>query len=479
MRKKFAGNLLLLIFANLLVKPFWIFGIDRVVQNKVGPAEYGTYFALFNFSFLFGIVLDFGLNNFNNRAIARHPSRLASYFPNLMVVKFALSLLYFLVAFIAAGLTGYSALQIKMLAALALNQVLLSYILYLRSNLTALHLFKVDSVISVMDRLLAIIFCSFFLYSGVWTDGYFDIDYFIYSQTAALFITGVIAFIFLRGRRGFKLDLWRWRFVRAILLRSAPFALLGLLMTIYYRIDAIMLERMYSAVETGIYAKSYRLLDAVNQFGYLFGVPLLPLFAGMIRRRENIEELLSFSAVIMFLFAASTAILCAFFGTEIMTLLYHRSDPYSIRIFSLLMISFIPISSVYIFGTLLTAHGSMKVLNLIAIGGIVINVGLNLIMIPTYGALGTTLATLFTQFVVALLHIIAVNTSFQIKWKWGLIVRLVTYIVLAIALSLALTYIPMHWMGRIVINATLLGALILLLQLVPLSMLKRLRGVAN
>ena len=250
-------------------------------------------------------------------------------------------------------------------------------------------------------------------------------------------------------------------------------------MTIYYRIDAIMLERMYSAVETGIYAKSYRLLDAVNQFGYLFGVPLLPLFAGMIRRRENIEELLSFSAVIMFLFAASTAILCAFFGTEIMTLLYHRSDPYSIRIFSLLMISFIPISSVYIFGTLLTAHGSMKVLNLIAIGGIVINVGLNLIMIPTYGALGTTLATLFTQFVVALLHIIAVNTSFQIKWKWGLIVRLVTYIVLAIALSLALTYIPMHWMGRIVINATLLGALILLLQLVPLSMLKRLRGVAN
>jgi O-antigen/teichoic acid export membrane protein len=99
-------------------------------------------------------------------------------------------------------------------------------------------------------------------------------------------------------------------------MRSAPFALLGLLMTIYYRIDAIMLERMYSAVETGIYAKSYRLLDAVNQFGYLFGVPLLPLFAGMIRRKENIEELLSFSAVIMFLFAASTAILCAFFGAE-------------------------------------------------------------------------------------------------------------------------------------------------------------------
>jgi hypothetical protein len=38
MRKKFALNLLFLLAANLLVKPFWIFGIDRVVQNKVGPA---------------------------------------------------------------------------------------------------------------------------------------------------------------------------------------------------------------------------------------------------------------------------------------------------------------------------------------------------------------------------------------------------------------------------------------------------------
>ena len=81
MRKKFAGNLLLLIFANVLIKPFWIFGIDRVVQNRIGLAEYGTYLALFNFSFLFGIVLDFGLSNFNNRAVARHPSRLASYLP--------------------------------------------------------------------------------------------------------------------------------------------------------------------------------------------------------------------------------------------------------------------------------------------------------------------------------------------------------------------------------------------------------------
>ena len=479
MRKKFAGNLLLLIFANVLVKPFWIFGIDRVVQNRIGPAEYGTYFALFNFSFLFGIFLDFGLNNFNNRAVARHPSRLASYLPNLMVLKFGLSLVYFLVAFISATLTGYSALQIKMLAFLALNQVLLSYILYLRSNLTALHLFKIDSVISILDRLLAIIFCGYFLYMPYFAHSDFNINYFIFSQTAALLITAIVAFIALRGRQAYQLTMWRWRFVRAILIKSAPFAMLGLLMTIYYRIDAIMLERMYSAAETGIYAQSYRLLDAVNQFGYLFGVPLMPLFASMIRRREDIQELLTFSAVLMFLFSCCAAMICVFFGDEIMRLLYPASSPYSVRIFSLLMISFIPISSVYIFGTLLTARGSMMILNIIAVGGIVVNVILNLVMIPPYGALGTTVATLFTQTVVAALHIYAANGIFKIKWEWSLLLRMVGFVVLGIGASWLVSFVHIFWMAKLAINGSVLILLILVLQLMPFRVLKLLKPSAE
>ena len=479
MRKKFAGNLLLLIFANVLVKPFWIFGIDRVVQNRIGPEEYGTYFALFNFSFLFGIVLDFGLNNFNNRAVARHPSRLTTYLPNLMVLKLGLSLLYFLAAFLSAMLTGYSALQIKMLAFLALNQVILSYILYLRSNLTALHLFKIDSVISVLDRLLAIIFCSCFLYLPYFAGPDFNINYFIFSQTAALLITAIIALIALRGRQAYQMTMWRWRFVKAILLKSAPFAMLGLLMTIYYRIDAIMLERMYSAAETGIYAQSYRLLDAMNQFGYLFGVPLMPLFASMIRRRESIHDLLSFSAVLMFLFSGCAAILCMFFGNDIMHLLYHNASPYSSRIFSLLMISFIPISSVYIFGTLLTAHGSMKILNIIAIGGILVNVILNLVLIPSYGALGTTTATLFTQTVVAIFHIYAANVTFKVRWEWSLLLRLAGFVIAGVGLSWLLSTTDIQWVVRLLINGVVLVVLILVFQLLPFSMLKQLKAFAK
>ena len=50
MQKKFVVNLALLLFLNLLVKPFYILGIDAEVQNQVGAEDYGMYFSIFSFS---------------------------------------------------------------------------------------------------------------------------------------------------------------------------------------------------------------------------------------------------------------------------------------------------------------------------------------------------------------------------------------------------------------------------------------------
>ena len=115
MRKKFAINLIILIAANLLVKPIWVLGIDRVVQNNVGPEVYGPYFAVFNYSFLFNVIIDFGVNNFNNRAISRNNKRVGEYMYNLLVIKGLLSLVYLAVTFAAALPSGIESTEMKML----------------------------------------------------------------------------------------------------------------------------------------------------------------------------------------------------------------------------------------------------------------------------------------------------------------------------------------------------------------------------
>ena len=60
--------------------------------------------------------------------------------------------------------------------------------------------------------------------------------------------------------------------------------------------------------------------------------------------------------------------------------------------FGWLMVSFIAISCNYIFGTLLTANGSLKSLNILAVFGIIINIFLNLFLIPKSGSVGAAFA---------------------------------------------------------------------------------------
>lgn len=470
MRRKFAANLLFLLTANLLVKPYWIFGVDRVVQNNLGPDVYGTYFAVFNYSFLLSIILDFGINNFNNRAISRNNKRIGEYLLNLMVIKLSLSGIYFVFTFISAWFTGFNEAELKMLLFLALNQVLLSVILYFRSNIAALQLFKTDSIISALDRLLSIVFCSALLYLPVFK-GQFNIMWFIYAQTLALFITAIIALLVIARKSFISLQLWKFKYTKMILLKSAPFALLALLMGIYYRIDGVMILRLLPNGETeaGIYAASFRLLDAINQFGYLFATLLLPLFAGMIRKNENMRHLVKFSSELMLAGSVILAFNCYFFRDQIMHLLYKGTTPYWSLIFGWLMINFIPMSSIYIFGTLLTARGSLKILNSIALGGMVLNVTLNFFLIPRYGALGATMATLVTQVVAAVLHILAANKEFSFVYEVKELVRILVFVVLCWLTLQAVGFLPYNWVVSLLISSAACTAFAVLTSLLPVK----------
>ena len=115
MKREFLLNILFLVFINLLIKPFFIFGIDLTVQNRAPEGDYGLYFTLLNFTYIFQIVNDFGIQNFNNRTLSQHPQLLPKYFPNLLFLKFWLSLGYFVLTLLAAASAGYGGQALKLL----------------------------------------------------------------------------------------------------------------------------------------------------------------------------------------------------------------------------------------------------------------------------------------------------------------------------------------------------------------------------
>ncbi len=446
MQKKFLKNLALLVFLNLLVKPFWIFGIDREVQNVVGPGEYGFYFAIFNFSYLFFIFLDLGITNFNNRNIAQNNQLLNKHLAGIGTLKLLLGILYAIVIFFIGWLIGYEGRQLYLLAWVGFNQFLLSLILYLRSNISGLLLFKTDSLISVLDRTLMIVICGFLLWSNYF-GGRFTIEWFVYAQTTAYAVTALIAFFAVIRKSGtLKLN-WNKVFFIMILKKSMPFALLVLLMSFYNRIDPVLIERLLpdeiGEIQSGIYAQAFRLLDAGQNFAYLFAVLLLPLFSRMLKEKESVQKLTQLSFSIIISGSLIIAIASSFYSVELMQLMYtpfasesqmdfaNRINE-SADIFSLLMFSFVAISSNYIFGTLLTANNSLKYLNIIAFIGLITNVSLNFILIPEMYAYGSAIASLSAQGLTAILYLFFAIKLVRLKVDRRVVIGLFGTIILLV-----------------------------------------------
>lgn len=419
-KKDFIFNIGLLIFLNLLIKPFWILGIDVGVQNSVGASQYGLYFAVFNFTFLFNMILDMGITNFNNRNIARHNQLLTKHLSGIITLKLLLGVIYIILTIGGALIIGYRDLHLKILLWTAFNQFLNTFILYLRSNISALLMFKTDSFLSVLDRLLMIIFCSLLLWGGI-TNQPFQIEWFIYSQTAAYIISLLIAlFIVIKKAKPQKLY-WNITFFRMILKKSFPFAILYLLMSFYNRIDSVMIERILpdsiASFEAGIYASAFRLLDALVMIAYLFSVILLPLFSRMLKDQEDLSPIIKTSFSLLFFFSVTSVILLILYRIPILSFLYNDHIHESSAVFKILIPCLIPISFTYIFGTLLTANGNMKLLNISAIAGIFVNMIINLILIPKFHAVGAAVASLSTQSIVAILQIVIVFKSLKLPLK--------------------------------------------------------------
>ncbi|HNQ13347.1 MAG TPA: oligosaccharide flippase family protein [Bacteroidia bacterium] len=404
MKRRIVSSIFLVVFLNLLIKPFWILGIDRGVQNAVGTESYGLYFALFNFSLLFNILLDLGITNFNNRNIAQHHQLLSKHLAGISILRLLLAVLYFFIGLGLAFILGYELSSIYILIHLLINQFLASFILYVRSNLSGLHLFKTDAVFSILDRIIMILICGLMLWGDI-ENFNINIERFIWAQSIAYVLVLIAVFIAVIR----KSSVIQWYVSKAffvmILKKSFPYALLILLMNFYFRSDSVLIERLLpnGDFQAGLYAQSFRLLDAAGMFGYLFAGILLPVFSRQLKLKQDVGDMVRIGTILLIAPLLVLVSLVITYRYELLDLLYHQTHQEAVDVLLLLMLALIPFSLNYISGTLLTAAGHLRKMNILTFSVTLLNILLNLVFIPIYGIVGAGIVALFTQVLMATL----------------------------------------------------------------------------
>jgi len=477
MRRFFAKNLLFVIAINLLVKPLWIFMIDRTVQNKVGHASYGIYQALFNLGIIFNILLDFGISNYNSRTISQFPRKLKALFPAMLSARLVLSVVYLSLVIAVALLLGYRGWQIIMLGGVLVFQSLSSMLMFIRSNISGLHKFKTDGVLSIADRALMIVVCGFLLVFPP-TAASFKIEWFVIAQMVCYAIAVLIGLIVLKKisdvRLRFSLDVKR---IGLIIKQSFPYALLIFLMSVYTRADTLLVERISGtngSVHAGIYAAAYRLLDVGNMIGLMFASMLLPVFGRMIAKRDNVQPIVQLCVNILLPTSILVAVAGVCFSDEIMQLLYRHAGAADAAVFTWLMVAFPAFCLSNVYSTLLTANGDLKLLNRLALFGVVINLTLNLVLIPRYQSLGAAFTACITQSILAIGFMVFAQQQMQLprNVKWSM--SFATFLVLVAAIGYSVQMLPIHWMVQAGLLFTSGILLIFLFKFISVGPIKQL-----
>jgi O-antigen/teichoic acid export membrane protein len=214
--------------------------------------------------------------------------------------------------------------------------------------------------------------------------------------------------------------------IKRLFYDGSSYAVVVILMTFYTRIDGVLLERLSSdGNEAGVYAFGFRLLDICNMVGYLFASLLLPMFARLLTQRDELRQLLTLATSLMAVFTLSAGAVVWALADDLARLMLDDYTPAAAMVLRWLFISLQAVGMIHIWGTSLTARGNLWGVNRVFAVAIVVNVGLNLYVIPHYGALGAAWVAIVTQCLVALAEGVLVMRWLQIRprsmWllRWG------------------------------------------------------------
>lgn len=365
-----------------------------LVARELGPAEYGAFALVSTLTLMATVVADWGLLMAGARAAAVRPDDRDLIVRACLAVRLGLGVGAALVL-VALSFAGSDRGDVHLAAAIAGLSFLLA------------AWFAVGHIRAQLDlrmERVALAALAGSLASVAYTLGVLAADGGIVALSATFVVAALVSAIaiVLLTPGGLPLIPSRGGDTARVLLReSHPIGIGALLVTVYFYVDAILLARLSSTTELAYYDAAYRFLQiGILVPGAVIGsvYTLAARLAAEDRERmaEFVRELLS----VVVLVAPIPVVLLATAPDPLMELLYGgefrpAGGPLAILAFGLMLVLFSGIV-----GPLLVTLGRERATMKVALVATVLNIAINLVLIPEYGARGAAWATLVTELAV-------------------------------------------------------------------------------
>ncbi|CAI8337039.1 MAG: Uncharacterised protein [Bacteroidetes bacterium MED-G17] len=466
----FLGNLFLLNILNLLIKPAWLLLADRKVQILLEAENYGLFYRGFNFVLLLNILLDFGINNYTSKEIASNQKFIGKFFRKLLIIKLLLSIVFLALVVLISPKIGHSTQLQAIIFIMAFYQIFLSFFQFFRSITVGFQQFRIDAFFSVLEKGFLLITLLIILYIPHYTQ-YLSAQFYAKIHLIIIVALAIVLGVYIVQK--FNLlssQQLSEKKLGEILKKTTPFALLGILMTLYTRLDVFMIGQLTQRSEFWVaqYVKGFRLLDALNMLFAISAGFLLPLFSKYSKDERWMRiNVVAFFELFLWFVAPSVIFAFATKGEIIKSLYGDKDWVIAAESFGILIWVFLAMSLVYVFGTALTAMGKLKQLNMIAGLTVLLNFALNLYYIPRHGIIGAALVTLFSQSIFGGFCLLLTQKKSGLQWHWVKNLKLILLLLLVFFSTKYLQFNQYAFFKIVVIEIALYIVISILLGLIP------------
>lgn len=353
---------------------------------------YGKLMFALSLATLFIIPMDLGLGSLTIRELAGEKDKTKKYLDNLVLVRIILSTLVFLVMVLVVQFLKEDN-DIRILVYfLGIWTIFQSVTQFFQAVFRAHEKMFFEALTRILHVLVLVTLSLYFIWYK------FDIIYFGLAYCVAAFATLLLAFYFIWKKFShfsLKLD---FIFLKKTFSKSWPFALSLLFASINYYIDSVMLGIIKGNEEVGWYNAAYKLLIFILLIGSVVSRSTYPIISklykkSLLKLAEFLEKYSRFMLIIAFPLAFGGVILAA----PLIKLIYGDGFSEAILPFQILIFSAATIYISTVYAHSLQACQKQKT-HLIGMGiGALINISLNLILIPKYSLVGAAIATLITE----------------------------------------------------------------------------------
>lgn len=378
------------------------------IVRQLGDAEFGEYSVLLTWVTVFSVLGDMGVAQYMTREISRDREGAMHLFWDVTALRFILAVIASLTTIGGAILLGYDSRFILAAVIYCASYFLQAVIVPLAGILSGYERLDIVSVLSVIGQLI-------YIAAGI--IALMVSDSYLWLVGASLVNMPVMILALWQIVRRYKMSpppfrlhprSW-WRLVRA----GFPFGINQVSLTVAYRFDTLLLNNFVTTQVIGWYNASYNLSRALTTFTAAFSMALVPTLAREYGSNPETVRMWYYRSFRLLLFIGlPIAVGGMLLADKIIPFLYGWEFQAASIAFAILVWDTLLLMYTSLGGNIAQAIGKESAAARIFAVEAIINLVLNIILIPHYGMIAAAFNTVATELTGTLLFYLLFRREF-------------------------------------------------------------------